>query len=254
MPLGTMILRALITPKSSFPSLSLSFSVSLSSPKYNMQTHTSTHTHTHWHTNHMLRPAHRNTPELAAELVICDAVWLGGRGEFGSISVCPHPSFIPLHIFPRGMNDFHITTVEADHIRLHAVIQGVLEQNFLEWRNGVIQFLKDRSFLFFFSSRHIGKKQTDGKEVKRQTGGQNKTNRAGYIYACVWASEQPLVQSVHHSRCVSVLSFIMAARELALLLPYVTKLLITTSILIIPRQLQAHLQHSSTCCPEWTVY
>lgn len=201
--------------------------------------------------------AHRNTPELAAGPVICDAVWLGGRGEFGSISVCLHPSFIPLHIFPRGMNDFHITKFEADCIRLQAVIRGVLEKDFLEWRDGVMQFLKDWLFLFsffFFLSCAVTdwEKQID---VNRQAGKHGeKTKRVSYIYACVWASERPLVLSVHHSRCVSVLSFIMAAGELAVLLPSVTKLLIITSILIMPCQHQAHLQHSSTCCTECTIY
>lgn len=89
--------------------------------------------------------------------------------------------------------------------------------------------------------------------MKEATG--NKKSR-GYLCmrACERASERPLVQSVHHSRCVSVLSFIMAAGELAVLLPYVTKLLITASVLITPRQLQAHLQRSSTRRAERATY
>lgn len=70
------------------------------------------------------------------------------------------------------MNDFHITTVEADHIRLHAVINtrcfGAEFPGMKEWCNTIFE---GQVVSFFFSSRHIGKKQTDGKEVKRQTGG-----------------------------------------------------------------------------------
>lgn len=86
------------------------------------------------------------------------------------------------------------------------------------------------------------------KEVKRQAGIERK-NRKSQLYLCMRVGV-----SVHHSRCVSVLSFIMAVGELALLLPSVTKLMITMSILIMPRQLRAHLQHSSTCNAECTLY
>lgn len=226
MPLGTMILPALITPKSSLPSLSLS--LPLSSPNYNMQTHTSAHTHTHTH--HMLRPAHRrSTSELAAELVICDAAWLDGRGEFSSISDRLHPSLT-------GNERFSYHNIWGGTLFTRMLLdevcgsrrfrnEGTVQNSF--WRTG-----------FFFCCNWSERKRRMWKRRWRRI--KNKKERPMFMHACERASEQPLVQSVHHSRCVSVLSFIMAAGELALLLPHVTKLLITTSILITAWQLQAH--------------
>lgn len=198
MPLGTMILPTLITPKSSFPSLSFSFSVSLPFslshlPNYNMQRHNSAHMLTYTPYAEACA-AHRNTPELTAGPVICDEAWLGRRREFGWFSICLHPSFIPLHIFPWGMNDFHITTFEADYFHSHAVIRGVLERNFLEWRNGVMQFLKDRSFLFLTCTVTDGRErdrcENAGKrerERDRQRWRKNKKSQI-HINAGIWAS------------------------------------------------------------------
>lgn len=56
-----------------------------------MQTYTPAHTHA------TLQGLH--TCELVAELVICDALQLVGRGEFGSVSVSSDSSFVPLLTF-----------------------------------------------------------------------------------------------------------------------------------------------------------
>lgn len=105
MPLGTMVLPALITPKSSFPSLSFHFSVSFPLSLSHLWTIICKHTiftHMLIYTPYATAcAAHRNTPELAAGPVICDAVWLGGRREFGWISVVSasilySTSYIPL--------------------------------------------------------------------------------------------------------------------------------------------------------------
>lgn len=53
-----------------------------------MQTYTPAHTHA------TLQGLH--TCELVAELVICDALQLVGRGEFGSVSVA-YPLYLSLH-------------------------------------------------------------------------------------------------------------------------------------------------------------
>lgn len=65
MPLGTMILPALITPKSSFPSLSISLYVSLSLSLSHIPTIICKHTILHTH--HMPRPALRTvTPWISS--------------------------------------------------------------------------------------------------------------------------------------------------------------------------------------------
>lgn len=88
-----------------------------------------------------------HAPELAAELVICDAVRLGGRGEFGSISVCPHLSFIPPHTFPLGMNDFHITTFEADYIAHIQAVFGAESSVMYGWCSAVFEGEVDPFFV-----------------------------------------------------------------------------------------------------------
>lgn len=182
---------------------------------------------------------HRNTPELAAGLVICDAVWLGGRGESGSILVCPHPSFIPLHIFPRGHEWFSYHNIWG---RLHSLTRcytrcfGAGFPGMKEWCNAIF---KDRLFFFLcvcvIYCNWLERKRQMWSD--RQANLEKKKNRESQLQLCMRERRQaggPLVRSVHHSRCVSVLSFIMAVGELAVLLPSVTKLLIIMSILITP--------------------
>lgn len=177
MPLGTMILPALITPKSSFPSLSLSPSLSCTLISQYANTHFVTHTHTHT-LCHMPRPAPCTVSscELAAGPVICVGVWLGGRREFGSISVCLHPSFILLHIFPPDMNDFHIPNVWGGLHLLHAVIWSVFFiaefSGMNDWHNAILE-----GRVFFFSCTVTDWSQRD----KCETGVKI------YIYLCMHA-------------------------------------------------------------------
>ncbi len=171
----------------------------------------------------------------------CD--WVGGENLVQFLSVRIHPLF--LSIYSLGdMNDFHITMFEAEIFA--RMLSYKVFWSRISWNEGMAKYKFWQTDRFFaMCSNWLGRRRQMWERRRRK-------NKTSWLYLCMWASEQPLAQSVHHSRCVSALSFIMAADELAVLLPYVTKLLNTTSILITPRQLQAHLQHSSTCYTECT--